>query len=53
MARTRDVDQAQAHLPEEPNRFIGREREVALEQATDLIRATLLQASASRPAGRA
>jgi predicted ATPase len=23
------VDQAQAHLPEEPNRFIGREREIA------------------------
>jgi len=23
------VDQTQAHLPEEPNRFIGREREIA------------------------
>ena len=29
MAGNRDVDQTQAHLPEEPNRFIGRERELA------------------------
>lgn len=37
----------------EPGWVVDLAGDAALEQATDLIRATLLQASASRPAGRA